>query len=47
MSVRGEGGGEAKVVVAEEDRGAFGMQLQTRDFLAEQERIQVRKDEKR
>ena len=34
-------------MVAEEDRGAFSMQLQAMEFMAEQERIQVRKDEKR
>ena len=40
-------GGEVKAVVAEEDRGAFCMQLQAMEFMAEQERIRVRKDEKR
>ena len=40
-------GGEVKAVVAEEDRGAFSMQIQTMEFMAEQEQIRMRKDEKR
>ena len=34
-------------MVSEEDRGAFCMQLQAMEFMAEQERLQVRKYEKR
>ena len=39
--------GEVKAVVAEEERGSFYMQLQAMEFMAEHERIRVRKDEKR
>ena len=34
-------------VISEEDRGAFCMQLQAMEFMAEQERLWVRKYEKR
>ena len=40
-------GGKVKAVVAEEDRGAFCKQLQAMEFMAEQDRKWVRKDEKR
>ena len=40
-------GGEVKEVATEEDRVAFCMQLQAMEFMAEQERLRVRKYEKR
>ena len=40
-------GGKVKVVVVEEDRGAFCLQVWAMEFMAEQERIRVRKDETR
>ena len=40
-------GGEVKALVAEEDRGAFCMQLHAMEFIAEYEQIRERKDEKR
>ena len=40
-------GGKVKVVVAEEDKGAFCMQLWALEFMAKQKLIRVRKDEKR
>ena len=40
-------GGKVNEVVSEEDRGAFCMQIQAMEFMADQELLRVRKYEKR